>query len=124
MNVSAPNTNIKGEQKQTANQEWNEMVKTSRNTMTQECICSICREIVVKSTIANPCGHIFCSSCIHSSNLQRKVCPNCRTPFTSTTRSVAMDNVISGMVMRGDFQCDDFFQYWKRSKIVIKLRKV
>ena len=118
MNESTPKTELKDGEKKTTKQkeegkvkEWNDIVQTSRKTMTQECICSICREIVVRATIANPCGHFFCSSCIHNKNLQRKVCPNCRAGFTSTTRSIAMDNVISGMVMRGDFRCDDFFQY-------------
>ena len=104
--------------------EWKSIVKTSRQATTAECVCSICMEIVVDATIVNPCGHVFCASCILCQKLHKKECANCRARMESTTRCKAMDNIIRAMVMRGDFQCDDFFQYWKRSKIVIKLRKV
>ena len=46
--------------------------------------CSVCMEDreTTDFKILNPCGHRFCQTCI--ANLNNKLCPYCRTSFTST----------------------------------------
>ena len=104
--------------------EWHELVKSSRRTMTEECICAICREIMVKATVCNPCGHMFCFHCIWSRKMTKRQCPNCRTNIFNTTRCLGVDNIISGMVMKGEFRSNDFVTYLKRSNKLVKLQQV
>ena len=39
--------------------------------------CNICMERKINCVLV-PCGHIYCSDCVVSSN----ICPHCRTPYT------------------------------------------
>ena len=104
--------------------EWQSMLRSSREAMTQECMCSICMGVIVHATISNPCGHVFCASCILSQSMHKKECPNCRARMTSRTRCRQMDTIINAMAMRGEYRLDDFVQYLKRSDTVLKHRKV
>jgi len=108
-------TNQSRQQPESTSTEMDLLMQSSREAMTGEAICSVCMEVIVDATVSNPCGHIFCASCILGTTLQKKECPNCRTIITSTTRSIPMDNIILGMAMRGDFLFDDFMHYLKRS---------
>ena len=103
---------------------WQEHVRSTREEITEPCICSICMEIIVHATISNPCGHIFCASCILCRKLQKKECPYCRAHMTSTTRSRQMDHIISGMALRGEFPFEDLEYYFKRSDTVLPDQKV
>lgn len=104
--------------------EWKGIVQTSRQATTSECFCSICMEVIVDTTVVNPCGHIFCASCILCKKLHKRDCPNCRTRMQSTTRCKPMDTIIKAMAMRGDFRLGDFVQYLKQSDTILKQRKV
>ena len=114
----------------------------SRESMTEEVTCSICMDIIVKATVTNPCGHLFCASCLTNvmntptaaksvpTNPRKRSasptieCPVCRTNITSTTQCPPMDNIILGMAMRGDFPQDDFDHFIKRANIKLPSQKV
>ena len=123
-----PETKDKGKISKTSKKskvkEWGELVKSSRKTMTEECMCSICREIIVKATVCNPCGHMFCFHCIWSRKMIKRECPNCRTKIFNTTKCLGVDNIVSGMVMKGEFRAEDLVTYLKRSNKLVKLQQV
>ena len=104
--------------------ETNMLIQTSRKSMVDEVQCSICMDIIVKASISNPCGHIFCFSCLSNAMRKSKDCPVCRTAIESTTTSAALDNIIFGMAMRGDFQVDDLTYYLQRSGTKLARKEV
>jgi len=77
-------------------------------------------EILVKTHVSHPCGHVFCGPCIEKlSNsvdgpnhplfrsfqqpprLKLKSCPTCRVDMTSCTLTRSYDNVIWNMILMG-----------------------
>lgn len=106
--------------------ETQKLIQSSRKAMTDEASCSICMDVIVKATVTNPCGHIFCASCLYDVLKKNRECPVCRSKVMSTTRCAPMDNMIFGMAMRGDFRLDDCTYYLKRcgAKISNKELKV
>ena len=118
------NTKTNDEEDMISQKEWQQHLRKKRVETMDECFCSICMEVIVDATVSNPCGHIFCACCILCNQLLKKECPNCRACVTSTTRSRQMDNIISGMALRGEFPFDEFKQYLKRSDTVLKEEKV
>lgn len=101
----------------------------SQKLMVEEMTCSICMDIIVKSTFCIPCGHVFCRQCVENlkptgstctkKNDKRKKheCPNCRKDITSLMFTFHTDNIILSMVKRGDFEVDDALHFLKRSEI-------
>lgn len=90
-------------------------VKKARELMTHEMSCSVCMDIILKTTVCNPCGHLFCNSCIKDVMRKNRECPNCRTRIQNISRIMQTDSVILGMVMRGEFTQDDCLHYLQRS---------
>jgi len=46
--------------------------------------CSICGEEDLRMVTMTPCGHWYCSPCMHSWLATSRTCPQCRTPVTVT----------------------------------------
>lgn len=44
------------------------------------------------------CAHSFCALCIQQWMAVKNECPNCRTPISSSVRSVVLDSYIDHMV--------------------------
>lgn len=44
------------------------------------------------------CSHAFCAVCIKQWLAVKNECPSCRTPVTSSVRSIVLDNYIDCMV--------------------------
>ena len=68
--------------------------------MDEQLTCSICSELFVRAMTMN-CTHTFCRHCIDMWIKKNKVCPlcpNCRTPIKSMTRSLVVDNFIEKML--------------------------
>lgn len=65
--------------------------------MDENLTCSICSELFVKAMTLN-CSHTFCWVCIDSWIKRQRICPNCRSPVISLTRSLVVDNFIEKMV--------------------------
>lgn len=63
------------------------------NTMENELQCSICSELFIVSTTLN-CAHTFCQYCIMEWRAIRDICPVCRKPIETVTRSLVLDNYI------------------------------
>ena len=108
----------------TANSETNSYNETLLKVMTDEVTCSICMDIIVKATVSNPCGHLFCARCLKRALSNTECCPVCRTRITSRTRSIAIDNIIRSMAMRGDFTISDFQNYLARSSTKLSKKEV
>jgi len=76
----------------------------------EECMCSVCMEILVHATAVVPCGHVFCKDC-----LSMKECPNCRLHIQRELSIKSMDNVIAKLVLSGSvFSQQDVQHYWTR----------
>merc|ERR1719491_1635599 len=111
---------------------------TARQHTLDELTCSICMEILVRTHVAHPCGHLFCGPCIERmttfrynegvflafqpppSIVKLKSCPTCRVDITSCVLARSYDNVIWNMVLMGTvFQGkeaeDDLKQFLVRS---------
>jgi len=82
--------------------------ETARQHILDDVTCTICMEILVHTHVANPCGHIFCKSCIERiPSVQRKrymtkSCPTCRKEITSLSWARSYDNIIWNMVLMGE----------------------
>jgi len=83
---------------------------TARSNMVEECVCSVCMDIMVNAHVSNPCGHVFCIDCVK----ELKNCPNCRTHVTSWVGMKKLDGLILNMVKRGDFDEDDVNHFLTR----------
>lgn len=81
---------------------------TARQHILDDVTCSICMEILVHTHVANPCGHIFCKSCIERipsvprKRYMTKSCPTCRKEITSLSWARSYDNIIWNMVLMGE----------------------
>lgn len=91
------------------------VLKTAQEMMVHEMTCSICMDIIVKATIASPCGHCYCASCIRDVKQKDDECPNCRTKIESLTWTRSIDSIIWGMVVRGEFEIDDVKHFLSRT---------
>ena len=105
-------------------------IQNARHSMAEEFTCSICMEILVKSHVCHPCGHLFCESCIpcideYNTNNNRNLkgrkkkqlsCPTCRACPIKLSSLKALDNVIWTMTLQGGyyFSKDDVEHYLKR----------
>lgn len=87
----------------------------SESILNQELICSICLEIIVESTVINPCGHVYCFSCIEHYRRRYDDCPNCRCSIQSLIRVQYTDNIIYDLIKKGEFNEDDTMHYLKRN---------
>jgi hypothetical protein len=82
--------------------------ETSRKHIIDELTCTICMEIIVHCHVANPCGHVFCKSCIdripsvQKKRYRSKSCPSCRKEITSLSWMRCLDNIIWNMVLSGE----------------------
>lgn len=53
------------------------------DSIVDDCICSICMELLLRPKLLLPCAHVFCDPCLrllnkcHSNNIQVR-CPKCR----------------------------------------------
>ena len=80
----------------------------AHKSIVDEMTCAICMEIIVEAHIANPCGHIFCKSCIDRLPVvQKKLtasksCPSCRMDITNVSWARSFDNIIWNMVLSGE----------------------
>lgn len=81
---------------------------TARQHILDEVSCTICMEILVNTHVANPCGHVFCKSCIdripsiQHKRYMTKSCPSCRKEITSLSWARSYDNIIWNMVLMGE----------------------
>lgn len=81
---------------------------TSRNHIIDELTCTICMEIIVQCHVANPCGHVFCKTCIdripsvQKKRYKSKSCPSCRKEIASLSWMRCIDNIIWNMVLSGE----------------------
>lgn len=77
--------------------------------------CKICWEIIVKTTILNPCSHIFCDDCIMQSIKKNTgTCPLCQTFIKSFIPSERDDLSIMRMIKCGDFEKSEVKIFLKR----------
>lgn len=105
-------------------------IQNARHSMAEEFTCSICMEILVKTQVCHPCGHLFCESCVpcidefnmnNNRNLKGRKkkqlsCPTCRASPIKLSPLKALDNVIWTMTLQGGcyFSKDDVEHYLKR----------
>ena len=73
------------------------VVDTVEEVIDSEMQCAICNELFIKAILLN-CSHTFCEYCINCWKKNKKDCPACRTPITSETRSITIDNFIAKIV--------------------------
>ncbi|XP_037090424.1 E3 ubiquitin-protein ligase rnf8-A-like [Pollicipes pollicipes] len=57
-------------------------------------ICSVCLEMFVEATTLG-CAHTFCGSCVSSVEQANGLCPMCRAPIRTKTRSITLDEMVS-----------------------------
>ncbi|GFH55951.1 hypothetical protein CTEN210_12427 [Chaetoceros tenuissimus] len=110
--ASSTNTESKKRSLEESQQESevDKIQERSRSQILDELSCTICFEILVHTHVANPCGHVFCKSCIShlpseaSSNRRyaTKKCPCCRKEVTSFSWAKSYDNIIWNMVLMGE----------------------
>lgn len=90
--------------------EVDKIQERSRSQILDELSCTICFEILVHTHVANPCGHVFCKSCIShlpseaisNRRYATKKCPCCRNEVTSFSWAKSYDNIIWNMVLMGE----------------------
>jgi len=108
--------------------ETDKIQQVARQQILDEVSCPICMEIIVHAHVANPCGHIFCKSCIglvynknnnqpststnlnghgqnsnsNSNNHDAKSCPSCRNEIESISWIKSVDNIIWNNILIGD----------------------
>jgi len=113
-------------QQQQKSKDIDQQQLTARNHTLDELTCSICMEILVKTHVSHPCGHVFCGPCIEKVMLasnspadgggpnhplfhafqpppKLKSCPTCRVEITNCTLMRSYDNVIWNMILMGNF---------------------
>jgi len=71
--------------------------------MREELMCPVCMDILVNTVALNPCGHLFCSTCVQVA----WPCPTCRTVASGTVAVKQVDGVTLQMVKGGYFPTDD-----------------
>lgn len=93
------------------------VVTTAQNksSLNEECMCSICIEVIVDATVINPCGHVFCKKCIENYRRRSNQCPNCRCHIRNLVSVQYTDNIIFGLLKKGEFEKDDAMDFLKRS---------
>lgn len=80
----------------------------ARQHILDDVSCTICMEILVNTHVANPCGHVFCKSCIdripsvRHKRYMTKSCPSCRKEITSLSWARSYDSIIWNMVLMGE----------------------
>lgn len=96
---------------------------TAQQHVLHELSCSICMEILVKTHVAHPCGHLFCGPCLKKMStfsaeadgpsnplflafqpppdIRLSSCPTCRVPMAKCTLARSYDNVIWNMILMG-----------------------
>ncbi len=101
--------------------------ETARQQILEDMTCTICLEILVNTHVANPCGHVFCKSCIDripsvkKKRYESKSCPSCRKEITSLSWARSYDHIIwNTMLMGSVFGSDphgegDLREFMKRS---------
>jgi hypothetical protein len=79
--------------------------------------CPICFELVVKATILNVCGHIYCHNCLEEHRCKR--CPECRQRITNALPNRALDRALEYLVVNNPqlFSSDDVREYKRRAGI-------
>jgi hypothetical protein len=88
---------------------------TARQHILDDVSCTICMEILVNTHVANPCGHVFCKSCIDRipsvkhKRYMTKSCPSCRKEITSLSWARSYDNIIWNMVLMGEIFGGDVY---------------
>lgn len=81
---------------------------SARSHIIDELTCTICMEIIVHCHVANPCGHVFCKTCIdriptvYRKRYNSKSCPTCRKEIASLSWMRCLDNIIWNMVLSGE----------------------
>lgn len=73
-----------------------EALKNMLTSLTDECNCSICSEILIPPCVTTNCGHNFCEFCIDRWSWQKEnpVCPTCNEKITYKSRNVTLKNII------------------------------
>ena len=101
--------------KKFTSQDLRDLEKRQAKIVTDECYCAICFKIFFHATAANPCGHIFCRKCILCVKAFNKRCPLCRVEIKNTCVLPQLDNIVEGMVGKGDFPVTDQNVYFRRT---------
>ena len=88
----------------------NEVKQHALQQVCHALLCSVCMDIMVHTVAFNPCGHLFCSSCVQP----KTPCPTCRVDVMSVSSSKRIDEVILHLVKSGSFAVDDvkFYIEW------------
>lgn len=92
------------------------IVNKVSNVMEDQLTCSICSELFVKAMTLT-CMHTFCQYCIKRWMKKKRICPICRVPIKSMTKSIVVDNFIDSMLENLPIQCK------KLRKEIIEARK-
>eukprot|EP00557_Chaetoceros_sp_GSL56_P002355 CAMPEP_0176488114 /NCGR_PEP_ID=MMETSP0200_2-20121128/6531_1 /TAXON_ID=947934 /ORGANISM="Chaetoceros sp., Strain GSL56" /LENGTH=515 /DNA_ID=CAMNT_0017885065 /DNA_START=220 /DNA_END=1767 /DNA_ORIENTATION=+ len=107
--VGAAEENLKQEDNDNmAEQALDKIQSMARQHILDDVSCTICMEILVHTHVANPCGHVFCKSCIdripsvRHKRYMTKSCPSCRKEITSLSWARSYDNIIWNMVLMGE----------------------
>lgn len=87
--------------------------KRGHQLVVGEQTCSLCMEILIKTTFAVPCSHAFCSECTVQCN---NVCPNCRGKVREWMPARAYDSMIWGTALLGLLDKNDAIAYLERRK--------
>jgi hypothetical protein len=75
------------------------LLQKSIHNIGQEFICGCCMDIMIQPTTIVPCGHTFCNQCIFQTiNLDKELCPNCRTDIVATVPNRSVDNAIRSII--------------------------
>jgi len=77
--------------------------KSALDNLFQDFRCPICLEIANRCHITNPCGHIFCQSCIHEWLKVKPTCPSCQQRVFSTTYSRQITTLIESFAKSQKF---------------------
>lgn len=91
-----------------------EIRKRGHQLMVGEQTCSLCMDILIKSTFAYPCSHAFCSEC--TEQCVDNTCPNCRGKVEGWMPARAYDTIIWATALQGCFDRDDAIAYLERRK--------
>ncbi|KAL3795750.1 hypothetical protein HJC23_008237 [Cyclotella cryptica] len=81
--------------------------------MVGEQTCSLCMDILIRSTFAYPCGHAFCAECTGKCC---NVCPTCRGHVQGWMPARSFDTIIWATALQGCLDPEDAKSYLQRRK--------
>ena len=104
-----------------------DIARKAASNLCDEIKCPICMEIYVESHASNPCGHLFCGTCVRDwigdfdpkERLNQPIeCPSCRMPINSFTLVRQYDSMIWNLLL-----CRTFPQEDLRDDVLVFLRR-